>query len=400
MGLIKKLLRLKKRTSEPEYETGDWNEIVYNRDDLQIKDRSQRREYVKGCLEQIAEASRELENLQFEYNMVTSYLRDMEEIEALPPEEKAALEDSARKIEALELQQSGYKERKNRMDEEKFRQMERLEDDVQEGLEKLTQSEDYQELIKRDLRKLDGEKQAYFFRKRELQRVIEDTRSMTIVCTAALVVCILLLLVLQFGFRMNTKLGYLAAAAVGAAVITVIFTKHNDGVRELAQVENGIGRIIRLQNTVKIRYVNNTHLLEYLYMKYNVSSAGELGKSWQQYIEEKEERKNYQDAERELDLCQKELLHILRRYQVKDPMLWLHQTQAILDKKEMVEIRHNLIIRRQSLRRRMDYNREVIAGKAQAEIKDLVDKYPEYAKEILDIVAQYANTENEQQRNQ
>lgn len=393
MGLIKKLLHLKKRTNEPEYETGDWNEIVYNRDDLQIKDRNQRREYVKGCLEQIAEASRELENLQFEYNMVTSYLKDMEEIEALPPEEKAVLEDSARKIEALELQQSGYKERKNRMSEEKFRQMERLEDDVQEGLEKLTQAEEYQELIKRDLRKLDGEKQAYFFRKRELQRVIEDTRSMTIVCTVALVVCILILLVLQFGFRMNTKLGYLAAAAVGAAVITVIFTKHNDGVRELSQVENGIGRIIRLQNTVKIRYVNNTHLLDYLYMKYNVSSAGELGKSWQQYIEEKEERKSYQDAERELDLCQKELLHVLRRYQVQDPMIWLHQTQAILDKKEMVEIRHNLIIRRQSLRRRMDYNREVIAGNAQAEIKDLVDKYPEYAKEILNIVAQYANSE-------
>lgn len=393
MGLIKKLLHLRKKTSEPEYEIEDWNEIVYARDDLQIKDRKQRREYVKGCLEQIAEASKELENLQFEYNMVTSYLKDMEEIEALPPEEKAILEDSARKIEALEQKQSGYKERKKRMSEEKFRQMERLEEEVQEGLEKLTEAEDYQELIKRDLRKLDGEKQAYFFRKRELHRLIEDTRSMTIVCTAALVICILILLALQFGFRMNTKIGYLITAAVGAAVITVIFTKHNDGVRELAQVENGIGRIIRLQNTVKIRYVNNTHLLDYLYMKYNVSSAGELGKSWQQYIEEKEERRNYQDAERELDICQKELLHILRRYQVKDPMLWLHQTQAILDKKEMVEIRHNLIIRRQSLRRRMDYNKEVIAGKAQEEIKDLVDKYPEYAKEILDIVGQYASSE-------
>ena len=74
-------------------------------------------------------------------------------------------------------------------------------------------------------------------------------------------------------------------------------------------------------------------------------------------------------------------------------MIWLHQTRAILDKKEMVEIRHNLIIRRQSLRRRMDYNKEVIAGKAQAEIKDLAEKYPRYAKEILNIVDQYADSE-------
>ena len=105
--------------------------------------------------------------------------------------------------------------------------------------------------------------------------------------------------------------------------------------------------------------------------------------------EEKDERHNYKRAEIELDSTQQELLHILRRYQVKDPMIWLHQTQALLDKKEMIEIRHNLIIRRQSLRRRMDYNKEVIAGKAKAEVKDLVENYPKYAKEILGIVAEY-----------
>ena len=275
------------------------------------------------------------------------------------------------------------------MSDEKFRQMERLEEEVQEGLEKLTQAEDYQELIKRDLRRLDGEKHAYLFRKSELRRIIADTRSMTIVCTVAVILCIFILLVLQFGLKMDTKLGCVVAGAVGAVAITAIFIKHNDSVRELAQVENGIGRIIRLQNTVKIRYVNNTHLLDYLYMKYNVSSAGELGKSWQQYQEEREERHSYQQTERQLDQLQKEFLHTLRRYQVKDPMIWLHQTRAILDKKEMVEIRHGLIIRRQSLRRRMDYNKEVIAGKAQAEIKDLVEQYPKYAKEILDIVGQY-----------
>ena len=158
MGLWKKFLQWRKNAEEPEYEIEDWNEIVYDRDDLKINDRDQREEYVKGCLEQIAEASKELENLQFEYNMVTSYLKDMEEIEALPEEEKLELAEWAKKIDALEEQQSGYKERKNRMSEEKFRQMERLEEEVQEGLEKLTQAEDYQELIKRDLRRLDGEK--------------------------------------------------------------------------------------------------------------------------------------------------------------------------------------------------------------------------------------------------
>ena len=393
MGVFENIFKWKRRDDEPEYEIEDWNEIVYDRDDLQINDKKQRKEYVQGCLEQIAEASKELEELEFEYNMVTSYLKDMEEIEALPEEEREILCECAKKIDALEEQQSGFRERKNRLDDGKFRQMQRLEEEVQEGLEKLTEAEHYQDLIKRDLRRLDGEKQAYTFRKNELRHVIADTRSMTIVCSVAVIACILLLLLLQFTLQLDTKIGYLLAAGIGAVAITLIYIKHMDAKRELEQVENGISRIIRLQNTVKIRYVNNTHLLDYLYMKYDVSSAGELGKSWQRYQDEKEERHSYQQAERELDQYQKELLHTLRRYQVKDPMIWLHQTRAILDKKEMVEIRHNLIIRRQSLRRRMDYNKEVIAGKAQAEIKDLAEKYPRYAKEILNIVDQYADSE-------
>ena len=235
MGLFKKLFHRKKNRQEPELISGDWNEVTYDRQDYQIDNREQRQEYVKGCMEQIAEASKELENLQFEYNMVTSYLKDIEEIEALSEEDAAELKDCARKIDNLERQQTGYEERKNRMDEETFRELERMEDEFEEGYEKLTEAEEYQDLVKRDLRKLDGERQAYYYRRSELRRIIADTKSMTIVCTVAVILCILILFVLQFGFRMDTKLGYLAAAAVGAIAITIIFIKHNDSIKELSQ---------------------------------------------------------------------------------------------------------------------------------------------------------------------
>ena len=388
MGLLQRIFNWK-RDYEEAYEVEEWNEIVYDRDDLQVQNRKQREEYVRGCLEQIAEASREVENLQHEYQVVTSHLKEIEEIEALPENESRLLMECAKRIDTLERQQSGYKERKNRMTDEKFYQMECMEEEVQEAYEKLEKAEEYQNLIKRDLRRLDSERQAYGFRKIELRHLMKDTRSMTIVCATAVIFCLLLLLVLQYAFSFDVKIGYLAAGGIGALAITAIFLKYNDAVRELSQVESGISRLIRLQNTVKIRYVNNTHLLDYLYMKYNVKSAQELGRDYKQYLEEKDERHNYKRAEIELDSTQQELLHILRRYQVKDPMIWLYQTQALLDKKEMIEIRHNLIIRRQSLRRRMDYNKEVIAGKAKAEVKDLVENYPKYAKEILGIVAEY-----------
>lgn len=389
MGLLSRLFKRREKTQEPEYELEEWDEASYGKEDFQIDDQGQREQYVRECLEQIAEASMEVDNLQFEYNMVTSYLKDMEEVESLPDKDKARVKELAKKLDSLEKQQSGYKERAKRLSDEKYRQMERMEEEAQEGYDKLREAEDQQDLIRRDLRRLEGEKNAYLFRRSELQRLLADTRTMTVICIVAMIVCILLLLVLQYGFQMNAKFGYLAVAAIGAVAITLIFIKHGDAVKELTRVENGIGRIIKLHNAAKIRYVNNTRLLEYLYLKYNVSSAGEFGKDWERYQQEKEERLSFQQTEKELDESQKELIRILRKHHVEDPMIWLHQTAALLDKKEMVEMRHNLIIRRQSLRRRMDYNKEVMAGKAQSEIRELVENHPEYAREVLGAVEEF-----------
>ena len=100
---------------------------------------------------------------------------------------------------------------------------------------------------------------------------------------------------------MDTKMGYLITAGVSAVAITLIYVKHMDARKELRRVETGINKIILLQNKVKIRYVNNTNLLEYLYMKYGVNSSKELTEMWETYKVEKEEREKFRRAELDLD---------------------------------------------------------------------------------------------------
>ena len=386
MGLFKKNwlkgLRLFRKTAEYEEDDQDWGRWE---DDIQerkgqeaegwgglnfggrqplrgfdVHDAAQRQEYVRNCLDQMGEAAKELESLSFEYNMVTSYLRDMEEIEALPENERAELNAAAQKIQDLEERQDVYLKKKNRMSDEKYHQMERMEEEAEEGCRKLAEAEDYQNRIRQDMSRLDGEKHAYYYRRGELRGAIADAKGMAVICSMALVVCFVILFTLQYVLDMDTRLGFLLTAGLAALVIMALYLKYTDSVRELKRVEKGINRIIMLQNRVKIRYVNNTNLLDYLYMKYHVSSGKELTGLWEKYKVEKEERRRYREAELELDDCHQELLNILKCYQVKDPAIWLHQTAAILDNKEMVEIRNNLIIRRQSLRRRMYYNMEMI----------------------------------------
>ena len=380
--------RFFKKKTEP-VEEDDWEQLVYTRNGVNFEEEDQRKRYIVNCLEQIAEASREIDLLTGEYTLVTSYLTDMEEIEALPAQQRGEINRTAGKISALEQERSKYREKKNRMKDADYYAIRKREDEIEEGIQKIREGEKYGNLVRQDLHRLDGERHAYEYRRNELENLMNNQRGMAVIFLTALIVCVIMLAVLQFAFEMDTYVGYFLAVGAGAVAISYVCIKYMDSDRELQRVEKTINKLIQLQNKVKIRYVNNTHLLDYLYMKYNVKSAQELGRDYKQYLEEKDERHNYKRAEIELDSTQQELLHILRRYQVKDPMIWLHQTQALLDKKEMIEIRHNLIIRRQSLRRRMDYNKEVIAGKAKAEVKDLVENYPKYAKEILGIVAEY-----------
>ena len=336
----------------------------------------------------MAEASKELETLGGEYNLVTSYLTDMEEIEALPPEIKEQLSNMAKQLVELEDNHKKKKERKNIMPEEQYQHMERIAEYMPEGYEKLKKTEEYQVLVKRDLNRLEGEKQAYYFRKNELQNGQKNMKGMTAICVGSMVFLMILLAILGVTFKLDVTMGYLIAVLIAAGALTLVYVKHGDSERELARVNKAINKIVLLQNTVKIRYVNNTNLLEYLYIKYDVDSASDLKKLWAKYEEETKQREEERQLQKDMDFNQAALVRLLRKCKIQDPNIWLHQAVALYDNKEMVEIRHGLIIRRQKLRKQMEYNAKA-AQNAQDEVKDLVQKFPEYAKKIIDMVSEY-----------
>lgn len=361
-------------------------------DVLDMTDGSQRRKYVESLLEQMRDSAREIERFQDEYRLVNAYLRDMEEIEALPSSEMEELKEHAQAINTLDGDRAKLTERTSHMAESDYRKMVRLGDEAAEGITKLQEAEDYQEKIKKDLQRLEGEKHACKYRMEEAKIALLNMRGMAIICIIAAVACLLLLLMLQVAFSMDAKAGYLMMAVAAAVVLTILFVKYKEADREMRAASGSLNKVILLQNKVKIRYVNNTSLLDYYYMKYNVGSAKKLAQLWEQYQVERQERQMLLETEEDLEFHSAQLVKQLKRYRLFDPIIWTHQTQAILDKKEMVEVRHNLILRRQNLRKQMDYNSE--NGKAaKEEVMALVRKYPKYAKEILSLVSDYEKKE-------
>lgn len=385
MGFFSKIFRKRKYQ---ESGTDDWENVVYDRDHVDFGEEEQRRRYISGCLEQAEEAARELNLLTGEYSLITSYLTDMEEIEALPEGERDELNTIAGNLVALEQEGEKYRKKKNRMTDAEYYRLREQEDMICEGIEKLKECESYGGKVRQDLKRLDRERHAYEFRRQELDMVMNNLRGMSVIFLTAFVLCLVMLLVLQFGFKMDTKLGYLLAGAAVAIAVTVTWVKYTDGDRELRQVELDINKLIQLQNKVKIRYVNNRNLTDYLYMKYSTDSAGALERVWKQYQKEKEERREYAQAESKAEYYRRQMVNKLAHYRISSPERWLGHPAAILDKREMVEIRHELILRRQALRKQMDYNNQV-AETARKEIMDVAEKYPAYAEEIRGMVEDY-----------
>ncbi len=370
-------------------ELENWNDIVYTRKELDMDDPVQRREYIGSCLQQMEEAARELDALELEYNDVTSHLRDMEEIDALPPEQRREINECAKRILDSQDQQEKFARRKSKMTDDEFERMERLQSEAKAGAKKLADAESYQKKIKNDLKRLDGEHEAYLFREEELEKTIDNSKKLIITVAIALGFIVLFLLILQLVLELNVIYGYMIAVILAAVSVTLLYVHSTNALVELKSVRKSIERLVMLHNTVKIRYVNNTNLIDYLCLKYRVGTSKELVSLYDRYIQEKTERAQFEDAQKNLDANQKDLIFMLRHYRIKDAEIWLHQPEALLNHNEEVEIRHSLNVQRQSLRKRMEYNRDIVAGNAKLEIEDMAKQYPEYTQEILDMVSRY-----------
>ncbi|MCR4648744.1 MAG: hypothetical protein K5776_06675 [Lachnospiraceae bacterium] len=383
MGFFKNLFKRKKNIEE---------ESPLDFLESQIHDDEERRKYVSTAFLQMKEISSDIDNLRFEYNVITSYLNDCEEIDRLPEEIKLPIEDAANDILTIKSNKEKYYLDKPLMEDSEYEKYDKLSDEFDEVIKKLKDAEDFQHKIKSDLKKLDGERQAYNYRKHEMNSMMKNIVGVLIISSTAFVICIVSLLLLAVLLDLNVKLGFLLTVTIICVVYSFLFLKGNELRKESVKLDKTIVKIIQLQNSVKIRYVNNTNLLDYLYMKYNTDSSKELKAGFDVYVEEKHRREQYEQANRELPAAKRRLLGLLKNLPISDPVSWIHTPEALVNKNELVEIRHEMIQRRQKLREKIDESTKE-AESMKDEIKEIIKRYPKYSLEIRSMMKDFEDDE-------
>lgn len=353
-----------------------------------LEDETSRERFVTECCKIIQETEYQNQEARGEYQLVTSYLMDIQRIDEMTAAERAPLEEAANKIVSLNQEKEQYHRQEPKITEAQKVFLRQHEEEVPGEIAKLKKEEEYQQLVQSDMRHLEGEKAALMMEKEELLARNDFLKKLSIVLCVLVLVLICALLGISNQFKADMQIPFLLTVIMGicGALYIMITTRKNLYQFKVAELK--MNRAITLLNKVKIKYVNCTSTIDYIYEKYHVENARQFIFMWEEYIRIREEEAMLRKNADMLDMYQKTIVAELRKKGLEDPKIWVYQPMALLDNKEMTEVRHRLNVRRQKLRERIEFN--YTQGETNKEVlRKFMKDHPEYAQETKRIADKF-----------
>lgn len=374
-------------------ESDDYYEIEVS--DLSMEDvkfsmlsAQDRNRYVEEQCEIILECNNNVDAAKKEYKIVSSYFSDIQIIEAQTEKVRRQIASIAKSIADLSVDRRILAGGEKKLSSSRYIQMQQEEDTMVDSIKNLKNNELYLQIVKKDMSALTGEKAALGMDAKELeqrQRIIKNISIVSLVCFVIIFGVLIAANVTTdnaYGLTFYVVLFFAMLFATG------LFVLYRRTIYNMLLTEKKINRAIALHNKVKIKFINVTNLIQYQYQKFGVKSSYELADYYQRYLETKALKQKYRKATMDLSDNEEALEDILDSLGLYDSRIWLSQVKALCDNKEMVEIRHNYSIRRQSLRKYIEENSKR-AEDAKALLRKIIEEFPVYAAEVLQIVEKY-----------
>ena len=353
------LFRRKKREGEQTLDAGEaLRQLKRSKKGLSREETAQ---IIGVVCEQVEELKRQIAVSQKEYEAVTSYLTDMQKIDRMAEENRQAVNDAARNILNLTKERVKYQNSTERLPIEQYRAMERYEKEIPGELKNIYEQEQYREMIYSDLRQLEGERGVIEYERESAQDKKIFLKNLAVFGGFLVVLLFATLLVINLITKTDMFLPMLLVLALAAGITAYIAVVEGQIKKTLRESDYKLNRVIQLTNKVKIKLVNCANALDYSYEKYRVQSYREFAVIWEKYVRTKDEERRYRKSTELLEHYNRTLMDELFNAEVRDMEIWLYQAEALLDEKEMVEVRHHLNIRRQKIRERLEFNHSQLA---------------------------------------
>lgn len=340
--------------------------------------------HVIHLCEQMIDISRELDDVRHEYDKVTSYLKDIQVVEGLGGDLRKQLEEVATHMTKLVNVRNDLLNAEHKISDEVFNQMEEKEAEIPDVIRRLKTNEAELETIKHDLNILAGQKVEWSIVRQEREEELEHLRRLSFVLLFCFGGVAIIVVLLSMTLKWDMLPVFLVAllATLAAAYVILRMQECNNDIKKSEVNQN---YIISLENRIKIKYVNAKNAVDYTCNRLHVKNSKELTFNYEQYIEICKEREKFKQTNEDLEYYKNRLVRILQGLNLYDARVWLNYANAIVNKNEMVELKHELFSRRQFLRGRIDYNLNAIS-EMRADVDLYVDKLGNKAGQVRAIV--------------
>ncbi len=337
---------------------------------------------------QIIETTHNLDELKREYQAVTAYLTDIQKIDLMPEGDREKVNDLARRIITLNKDKTRYQKGVRKINDIQYKHIAKYEDILPVQMREMKNHENYRETIQTDMKYLESEKEDLFQEQEDILHKQSYLKGIAITTCVLVILLFLLFVGVNNIFKADMAIPFLLTIIMALSSAMYIFMNAIRNRKDMKTVELKLNRAILLLNKVKIKYINNINALDYSYQKFMVESYEQLKLLWEEYLKAKSDEERYEQSSNQLDICNRELISNLREFNLSDSKIWIYQTTALLDNKEMVEVRHRLNTRRQKLRENIDYNNE-LRDKSMKEVAAFLEKRPENKNDILKFLKGY-----------
>ena len=234
--------------------------------------------------EQLIETAKDYEDAREEYELVTSYLNDIQIIEELPENSKSEIISVATNVSKLNKARDEFLQTEQKLSDAQFAQMQELENEIPNKINRLKENEADLEKVNKDLNYLEGEKMRWKIDKEDCIQQQKQLRNIAVILLVFFTLSAVLLLLTSLMTDINTQLMMIIIAFVAVLIGTYVFLKSQVCNHEIRQSEVNWNHAVTLENRVKIRYVNIKNAVDYTCEKFHVRNARELNENYEKNI--------------------------------------------------------------------------------------------------------------------
>ncbi|MDR1699638.1 MAG: hypothetical protein LBR68_00405 [Lachnoclostridium sp.] len=297
----------------------------------------------------------DLETLKAEYSQVTSYLKDIQLIDMAPEEDRKQLIDVADAIFELTKERNRLQKQKYKITDRQKNVIEESGESIEKDIRTLKDEESFLVDVKSDLGRLNREKKR--LQRSQKESMIKQRTLKTLSKSMIFILMSLMILLYAVGrlYRVDISMGFIGIILFGFMISAFILYEVFRNRKNILVMNKKSERAVMLINRTKIKYVNSVKLIDYLCGKYDVRNGMELEFIHDQYLKMKKELSQQYASTKMLEEYHKALIGKLEKMGVKDREIWFFQAEALVNPKEMVEVRHHLNSKRQELRSKIEH---------------------------------------------